>query len=140
MLCGGSVFDPSVFKAKGVEETATADAPKQRERDSATRAGKAEASAGNVVGGAGDERAQYGRKVPLLSPANEVGDSVGGNSNDVKDGHGWSGPTSFEDMCRFRAKLGFGWPYHGNRPCNLLVASDKHFSEGVASRSCQNSN
>ena len=127
-------------KAKGAEETATAGSPKQRERDSVSSAGKAEASAGNVVGGAGDEQAHYGGKVPLLSPASEVGVSVGGNSNDVEGGHGWSGPTSFEDMCRFRAKLGFGWPYHGNRPCDLPVVSDKYFSEGVASRFCQNSN
>jgi len=126
-------------KAKGAEETATADSPKQKERDSVTKAGEAEASAGNVVGGAGDEQAQYGGKVPLLSPASGVGISVGGNSNDVEGGHGWSGPTSFEDMCRFRAKLGFGWPYLGNRPCDLPVLSDKYFSEEVVSRSCQNS-
>jgi hypothetical protein len=125
--------------AKGAEETATADSPKQKERDSVTKAGEAEASAGNVVGGAGDEQAQYGGKVPLLSPASGVGISVGGNSNDVEGGHGWSGPTSFEDMCRFRAKLGFGWPYLGNRPCDLPVLSDKYFSEEVVSRSCQNS-
>ena len=104
-----------------------------------TRAGKAEASAGDVVGGTGDEQARYGGKVPLLSPASGVGVSVGGNSNDVEGGHGWSGPTSFEDMCRFRAKLGFGWPYHGNRPCDLPVLSDKYFSEEVVSHSCQNS-
>jgi len=126
-------------KAKGAEETATADSPKQKERDSVTKAGEAEASAGNVVGGAGDEQAHYGGKVPLLSPASGVGISVGGNPNDVEGGHGWSGPTSFEDMCRFRAKLGFGWPYHGNRPCDLPVLSDKYFSEEVVSRSCQNS-
>ena len=96
-------------KAKKAGETAAAEAAKQRERDSATRAGEAEASAGNVVGGAGDGQPQHGGLVPLLSPANEVAVSVGDTFNGVKDGHGWSGPTNFEDMYRLRKKLGFGW-------------------------------
>ena len=80
-----------------------------------------EAIANEVTASVGNEVGWAGKAVAV---------SVEGTFNGFKDGHGWSGPTSFEEMCRLRQKIGFGWPYQDSHSCDFLLALASAFRGG----------
>ena len=80
-------------------------------------------SAGNVIGGAGDELFQPDGQAPLLTPAAEFAASVGSVIGGAGDRHGWCGPTSFKEMCKLGTEIALNWAFLGSRPCDFRVAS-----------------